>query len=202
MITICSSYGLDPRYRDKDYQAAVDADVLQQLRNWATGNADDVLKPTGKNMRNLNPIILSPSVLELGWWGYLIDGAPSKFPSINTRSERLESKTSALGRRAIVPASYWREMQKPSRDWYHLTLPEDELIGIAALVQPGHSADGQLYTCYSMVMQEASPHIAGVHDRMPLILPAGSPRNGSPARRLRASSSRLHVPLRSLSRKR
>lgn len=170
---MCASYGLDPRYDDKDYQAVIDAAILDGLRSWAEGNAGEMLLPTGIRMRNLNPILTSLDSLDLAWWGYLVGGATARFPSINTRSEKLAASRGALPARAIVPASYWREMQKPSRVWHHLALPGDELLGMAAVVRPGVTADGAAFTCYSLVMQPAAEHIADVHDRMPLLIPAG-----------------------------
>ncbi len=170
---MCASYGLDPRYDDKAYAAFADAQLLEQLRTWTQGNAGDVVQPTGRLKKNLNPIIRSSTSLELAWWGYLVDGRPSRFPSINTRSERLEARRGPLPARAIVPASHWREMQKPSKQWFDLILPGEELIGMAAVLQPGIAEDGTAYTCYSLVMQAAAPQIAHVHDRMPVLISPG-----------------------------
>ena len=44
---------------------------------------------------------------------------------------------------------------------------------MAAVLQRGIAEDGTEYTCYSLVMQEAAPQIAHVHDRMPVLLPPG-----------------------------
>lgn len=170
---MCASYGLDPRYSDEELQAFADAELLANLRAWAEGNSGEVVKPTGKHLRNLNPIILSPSSLELAWWGYLVNGQPASFASINTRSEKLATRDGKLPARAIVPASHWREMQKPQRLWHHLALPDDELLTLAAVTRPGRTADGAEFTCYSLVMQPAADQIADVHDRMPLLIPAG-----------------------------
>lgn len=172
LARMCASYGLS-RFDDKAYAAFADEQLLEQLRAWAEGNAGAVVQPTGRLKRNLNPIIRSESTFELAWWGYLVDGRPSKFPSINTRSERLEGRRGPLPDRAIVPASYWREMQKPSKQWYELALPGEELIGMAAVLQPGLAEDGTEYTCYSLVMQEPTPQIAHVHNRMPMLVPPG-----------------------------
>ncbi|WP_292832039.1 SOS response-associated peptidase family protein [Microbacterium sp.] len=111
--------------------------------------------------------------LELAWWGYLVNGAPASFASINTRSERLAHTTGTLPGRAIVPVSYWREMAKPSRVWYRFTAPENRLLGLAAVTRPGRAADGTVYTCYSIVMQPASDHLEHIHDRMPLLINPG-----------------------------
>lgn len=170
---MCASYGLDPRYSDKEWQAVVDHRILDELRTWAVENHSETIKPTGIRLRNLNPIIRDiAGQLDLAWWGYLVDGKVAPFPSINSRSERLARGRGPLPQRAIVPASYWREMQKPSRAWHHLALPDAELLGLAALVRPGRTDDGTDFVCYSLVMQPAARHIEDVHDRMPLLIPS------------------------------
>lgn len=171
---MCASYGLDPRYSDKEWQAAADAAVLDELRTWAERNHSETIKPTGIRARNLNPIIRDlAGPLDLAWWGYLVDGKVAPFPSINSRSERLSRGRGPLPERAIVPASYWREMQKPQQLWHHLALPDDELLGLAAVIRPGRTADGAEFVCYSLVMQPAAAHIEDVHDRMPVLVPPG-----------------------------
>lgn len=168
---MCASYGLDPRFTDAEYRGAVDAAVLDGLQAWAAGNDGELLRPTGKNLRNLNPIITAPATLEQAWWGYLVGGAPASFASINTRSERLSRGT--LPARAIVPVTYWREMAKPSRIWQRFHAPDHALLGLAAVTRPGRAADGTEYTCYSIVMQPAARHLEHVHDRMPLLISPG-----------------------------
>jgi len=172
---MCASYDLDPRFGDyKDFARANDREMMQNLRSWAETNAGETLRPTGKNLRNLNPIIRQttdgPSI-EAAWWGYLVGGQPSKFPSINTRSERLQQKPGAMEGRAIVPATSWLEMQKPSRDWYRFSLGGRELFGMAAVTQRGFPAGGDEVTCYSIVMHPARDDLAELHDRMPLLIP-------------------------------
>lgn len=173
---MCASYGLDPRFEDGEFGDALDAELLLTLQTWAEGNANKTLRPTGKNLRNLNPIFVSRGgapVLELAWWGYLIDGEPAKFPSINTRSERLQQRPAALSGRAIVPATRWFEMQKPSRTWYGFQEESNTLLGLAAVTQRGRTSGGESFTCYSLVMKPAVGAVSAVHDRMPLIVPAG-----------------------------
>jgi len=172
-LTECASYGLDPRVHSFDYQAAVDHAVIDALRAWSAENDGKTLLPTGIRARNLNPIFTSQSEMTLGWWGYIVDGATARFPSINTKSERLATGKGAIGSRAIVPASYWREFQKPNKALHHLALPDGDLLGFAAVTRCGRTMDGQEFTCYSLVMQPAADQIAGIHDRMPLLVPAG-----------------------------
>lgn len=172
---MCASYGLDPRFTDAELLAAEDAAILEGLRAWAEENAGETLRPTGKNLKNLNPVIVQADaepVLETAWWGFLINGEASKFPSINTRSERLQDRPGGLRDRAIVPATSWFEMQKPSRVWHQFSLGAGSLFGMAAVTQRGRSADGEWYTCYSIVMRPAPAHLKGIHDRIPLLVPA------------------------------
>jgi len=170
---MCASYGLDPRFEDDDFVGVLDAELLKSLRSWAEGNENQTLRPTGRNLRNLNPVVVSRDdtpALELGWWGYLVDGEPAKFPSINTRSERLQQRPAALSGRAIVPVTRWFEMQKPSRTWYSFGAGDGELLALAAVTQRGRTRDGESFTCYSIIMRPATEQLAEIHDRMPLLI--------------------------------
>lgn len=185
---MCASYGLDPRLSDPDGLFAGDAELLATLREWAVANEGQTLVPTGKHRRNLNPVLRAEGDerrLDLAWWGYLVDGEPAKFASINTRAERLASGRGLLPSRAIVPATSWREMAKPSRVWQRFArggsavgdsaaggsaAGDPALLGLAAVTRPGRTADGQEFVCFSIVMQPAAPHLAAVHERMPLLI--------------------------------
>ncbi|MBT2483171.1 MULTISPECIES: SOS response-associated peptidase family protein [unclassified Microbacterium] len=172
---MCASYGLDPRFTDAELLAEADDAVLEGLRSWAERNAGETLRPTGKNLRNLNPLVVQPEeapILEPAWWGFLVNGEPAKFPSINTRSERLQDRPGGAKSRAIVPATSWYEMQKPSRQWHEFRVDDGALFGMAAVTQRGRTSDGAWFTCYSVVMRPAPAHLAELHDRMPLLIPA------------------------------
>ena len=172
---MCASYGLDPRFTDAELLTAADEAVLDGLRAWADENAGETVRPTGKNLRNLNPIVVQPDaapILEPAWWGFLVGGEPSKFPSINTRSERLQDRPGGLKTRALVPATSWYEMKKPERVWHEFLVDDGALFGMAAVTQRGRTADGSWFTCYSIVMRPAPDGLADIHDRMPLLIPA------------------------------
>lgn len=172
---MCASYGLDPRFTDTELLEAADEAVLEGLRAWALENAGETVRPTGRNLRNLNPIVVQPDAaptVETGWWGFLVGGEPSKFPSINTRSERLQDRPGGLKGRALVPATSWFEMKKPERTWNEFLIGDGTLFGMAAVTQRGRTADGEWYTCYSIVMRPAPSHLISLHDRMPLLIPA------------------------------
>lgn len=176
---MCASYGLDPRFTDAELLAEADADVLDGLRQWAQQNAGETLRPTGKNLRNLNPVVVDAdgeTTLEPAWWGFLVNGEPAKFPSINTRSERLQERPGSLKSRALVPATGWYEMKKPERVWHEFGIGDGTLFGMAAVTQRGRTADGEWFTCYSIVMRPAPAHLADVHDRMPVLIPTAFAR--------------------------
>ena len=173
---MCASYGLDPRFKDTQQILGGDQELVEQLRAWADANAGETMLPTGKNLRNLNPIVQERDgrlVMQLGWWGYLIGGEPAKFPSINTRSERILERGEAVPARAIVPATTWFDMQKPSRQWFQFEREHLDLLAMAALVRPGRTPDGASFTCYSLVMRPSTDALAPIHDRAPLLIPGG-----------------------------
>lgn len=171
---MCASYGLDSHFTDPDLFSAADAETLAELRAWAAANEGETLRPTGINARNLNPLLVpkgtDASRITPAWWGFLVDGKPAKFPSINTRVERLIDRPAQASRRAIVPATNWFEQQKPSKVWHRYDLGADRLFGIGAVAQLGRTSDGTDYICYSIVMRDANPETTEIHDRMPLLI--------------------------------
>ncbi|WP_193596661.1 SOS response-associated peptidase family protein [Microbacterium sp. YJN-G] len=187
---MCASYGLDPRFTEAELLAEADEAVLEGLRSWAETNAGETLRPTGRNLRNLNPLVTAadgPPELLQAWWGFLIDGQPARFPSINTRSERLQDRPGGLRTRAIVPTTGWFEMQKPERVWHRFGLGSGVLFGMAAVTQRGRTPDGEWTTCYSIVMRPAPEHLAHLHDRVPVLVPptfAADWLTGEPSREL------------------
>ncbi len=166
---MCASYGLDPRIGDyASFAAAHDTAAMQSLLAWAEANEGAVIRPTGRIARNLNPVIRGAN-FERAWWGFLANGEPVKFPSINTRVESLLDKPGKANKRVLVPASYWFEHEKPSKTRYAFTLPGRELFGIAAIAQTARLDEGTI-TTYSIVTQPAAAHITDIHDRMPLVI--------------------------------
>lgn len=168
---MCASYGLQiPASAAADLFQLNEQTGLGDLSRWLEENAGETVRPTGRIRRNLNPIVTDRGA-ELAWWGYLVGGAPSKFPSINTRSERLLEKPAGAKRRVLVPASEWFEYMptetKKKQLWSFTT---GGVFAIAGVAQNGF-LEGVEYTCYSLVMQPARPDLEYIHDRMPLLLP-------------------------------
>lgn len=177
---MCASYGLQiTADQFFDHFPFDRGPAPHDVARWLTEHSDETVKPTGRIEKRLNPIVtadadgLRPG---LGWWGYLVGGMPAKWPSINTRIERvIESPSSANGR-ALVPATEWFEFEKPSRQRWSFHLPpagdqQRPLLAIAALTRPGRPTEGEPVTCYSLLMQPARADLAGIHDRMPLLVP-------------------------------
>lgn len=134
--------------------------------------SSSTIRPSGINLRNLNPIIRRTEqgiVTERGWWGYLAKGEPVKWPSLNTRSERLQERPGDANKRVLVPATGWFEKQKPSLDWYQFNAGRPFVM--AGIMQRGTPRGGTEVTCYSLVMRDAVPELEYIHDRMPLVLP-------------------------------
>lgn len=171
---MCASYGLDPRFSDKNDILAGEQAMIEALRQWAQENENETLRPTGRLKRNLNPILTwsrGERTRESGWWGHLVNGEPAKYASINTRSERLRDARGGVPSRAIVPATRWFELQKPQKVWHEFA--SGALFAMAAVTRPGRTSDGAEHTCYSIVMQDSPEHLLGVHSRSPLLIPAG-----------------------------
>ena len=110
----------------------------------SAARSGETLLPTGKNLRNLSPIIRDDTgqrAVVPAWWGYLVDGAPAKFALINTRAERLWDSKRGLPARAMVPATAWYEMKKPKRTWHQFAALPGQLFAMAAVTRPGRTAD-------------------------------------------------------------
>ncbi|PKB25945.1 putative SOS response-associated peptidase YedK [Novosphingobium kunmingense] len=110
-------------------------------------------------------------------WGFPLvlkgrRGQPLKpKPVTNARDDKLATafwRDSFARRRCLVPVSQWAEPRGPTgrmtRSWY--ALPDREVIAVAGLWR--HTPEWG--DCYTLVMADASPWMADVHDRMPVIL--------------------------------
>lgn len=174
---MCASYGLEIPAPDlHDAFAVMDergsvAAVEDWLATWGT----EPVKPTGTRARNLNPIVRERlrdgerrRSIELGWWKLWIGGAPARFPAINARVEGILESGAWRGpfekRRVLVPATSYFEKG------HRFTLDEG-LFAFAGLSNVTKDAAGEWVISYAIITEPAAPHIAEIHDRMPLILP-------------------------------
>ena len=187
---MCASYGLQVEAADIHYGFAVIDDKVQTaaLAGWLEEFRDEPVKPTGVHRRNLNPIVrerVSASQdgegehlrsVDLAWWKLWVRGEPAKFPAINARVEGLVGSGAWSGplksRRGLVPATEYYEKG------HRFALPDEPkgLFAFAGLWNVNTALDPetgeeQWMVSYAIVTQPASPHIASIHDRMPLIVP-------------------------------
>jgi len=173
---MCASYGLQVRPEDIHYGFAVIDDKASSadLANWLEEFRDEPAKPTGVHRRNLNPIVRERTkddamlrTVDLAWWKLWVRGEPAKFPAINARVEGLVGSGAWSGplksRRGLVPATEYYE--KGHRFGFG-----GELFAFAGLWNVTKTDDDWMVS-YTIVTQPASPHIAPIHDRMPLIVP-------------------------------
>ena len=123
-------------------------------------------------------------------WGFPLamkgaKGQPLKpRPVNNARTDKLSSafwRDSFAKRRCLIPLTAWAEAEgekgTKTRTWF--SLPDEEMFAVAGIWRDSD----EWGAVYSMVMTEACIHVAGVHDRMPVILsPATQPAwtDGSP----------------------
>jgi len=115
------------------------------------------------------PVIDASQSATFMLWGFpsLMHG---KQPHINARSETAGEKRtfneSMRSRRCLVPASgfyEWKTMSNKQKEKYEITLPDRASMYMAGI----YSDDGR----FAILTRAASPSVAGIHDRMPVILP-------------------------------
>lgn len=176
---MCASYGLGGGLPGTDMAYGLDPlderDSQVLLRDWMAEQGGQA-KITGKNARNLNPVIRGDTgarTLELGWWSIWLDGSgPVKFNSFNARDDKLtRSWRGPFQQRALLPAEWYIEGKKR---W---SLPDGQLFAIAAITSTViDDVTGEPQLSYSMVTRsgvgEASSVVSQRGDsRMPLVLP-------------------------------
>ncbi|MBN9606221.1 MAG: SOS response-associated peptidase family protein [Actinomycetales bacterium] len=185
---MCASYGLQvlPDDLRDAFDTLDEKESTAALTEWMATFSADPVKPTGAKMRNLNPIVREREregerrrTLDLAWWKLWVGGKPAEFPAINARVEKLLGGAwggPARSRRALVPVTEYFEKGHAFR------LPEGDPAvsgphGLAALagiwnVNRTTDPDGteRWMVSYAIVTRPAHAHVAGIHDRMPLIV--------------------------------
>lgn len=137
---------------------------------------------------NINPggnvlAIRHDSEAVLLHWGFIPFWAKEKklnYAMINARFETLAEKPSFRDafkkRHAIIPATGFYEWQKHSngsKQPYLFSLPDNELFGFAGLWEHWEK-EGEVIESCTIITTEANSRIAGIHNRMPVIL---NPKN-------------------------
>lgn len=126
------------------------------------------------------PIVLQhhdKRLLRLAEWGFTPDWDPQK-SLINARSEEAAQKTSFkeafAQRRCLVPAVCYYEWQKTAdgKQPYVIRPRDQQHFGFAGLWQT-IERDGRRHGQFTILTVAASPSIAAIHERMPVILAGG-----------------------------
>ncbi|WP_309710868.1 SOS response-associated peptidase family protein [Pseudolysinimonas sp.] len=182
---MCASYGLQVEAADIHYGFSVIDELVATtaLSGWLEEFRAEPAKPTGVHRRNLNPIVRERAKdgerlrsVDLAWWKLWVRGEPAKFPAINARIEGLVGSGAWSGpltsRRGLVPATEYYEKG------HRFALPDEPkgLFAFAGLWNVNKAPDPETgedrwMVSYTIVTQPAAPHVALIHDRMPLILP-------------------------------
>ena len=117
--------------------------------------------------------------LDLARWGFPAQVGtepPAESPPalmINARSETAASKPSFreafARRRCLVPADGFYEWRRGRREAFHFRLRDRPLFAFAGLWEPG-APEWTTDACL-LLTTDANRLVAGIHDRMPVILP-------------------------------
>lgn len=147
-----------------------DRPIAAEISHWWE-ERDGVMKITGRNARNLNPIIRAGDggrELEFAWWWiWPTSAGPAKYSAFNARDDNLTGRawSRPFQQRALVPATWYVEK---GVDFMH---PSEQTFGIAAITTTVEDPSGGQLTTYALVTRAAVGEAKSVHDRMPLILP-------------------------------
>jgi len=150
--------------RDLSTAGAADADPVWQRRTDGSEPGSVEVFPG-----TYAPVIDANNNAHFMLWGFpsLMHG---KQPHINARSETAAVKKtfgeSMHSRRCLVPASgfyEWKTVGKKQKEKYEITLPDRVSMYMAGI----YSEDGR----FAVLTRDASPSVAQIHDRMPVILP-------------------------------
>jgi putative SOS response-associated peptidase YedK len=149
--------------------------ALEPRFNVAPGQANPVITADGER------------TLALMQWGLVPGWAKepkSDYSTINARVETVAEKptyrTPLRRQRCLVPATGYYEWQaqaqpggRGAKQPYFLQLIDGdaELFAFAGLYDVWRGADGQELYSYAILTTEATPQLAAVHARMPIILP-------------------------------
>jgi len=102
-------------------------------------------------------------------------------PLINARAETALDKPAFRGavryRRCLIPAQgffEWQQGPGGARTRYFLSLPEAPVMALAGLYERAVTADGEVRDTAAILTREASPQMAAIHGRMPLLVPPGA----------------------------
>lgn len=168
---MCGRYTV---YTDADF-AEMD-NIVRDVERKITGPQQ--LKTGEIFPTNLAPVITPDGAVPMAWGFPRWDG---KGVVINARSETAGEKAmfrqALMSRRLVVPSTgffEWRHTEgKKQKDKYWIRLPEAPLLYMAGLYTLFKQPDGSEEPRFVILTTDANESMAGIHDRMPVILGAG-----------------------------
>jgi putative SOS response-associated peptidase YedK len=188
---MCGRYALQTDPKVLVAQLSLDQVALEDGRvGTLNGELADGASVSPEALRasyNVAPTQLVPAVIDMDAqrtlalfsWG-LVPGW-AKDPAvgtrmINARVETIEEKPSyrsaVAKRRCLVPADGWYEWQKAgaAKVPHYLTTADSSLLTFAGIYEKWTAPDGYVLWSVSVITTAAQEHIAGIHDRMPLLV--------------------------------
>jgi len=151
------------------FRVGVIADHIQLGYNLAPSQQLPVIAENKDGQRELR---LMEWGLKKPWWK---PGGKYKAP-INARAETVTEtntwKDSIRKRRCIVPASGYYEWQgdKGKKQPYYIHLKDEDVFAFAGLWEEFRNEADQWVITYAIITTTPAEAIAGIHDRMPVIL--------------------------------
>lgn len=148
-----------------------------EVARWFDGTLGSVGNAASEVYPGYPGLVFAGGELRSMVWGFPLvlkgkNGQPLKpRPVNNTRADKLDSflwRYSFQERRCLVPVTEFAEAEgekgAKTRTWF--ALPDQPVFAVAGIWRD----TPEWGPAYSMVMTEACLHVAGVHDRMPVIL--------------------------------
>ena len=168
---MCSRYFLDADGNIIAYTFAVPVhDRIRKRFNIAPTQEAPVVRADAQGRREM-------AVLRWGLVPFWAKDVKVGTSMINARCEGVEAKPAfreALQRRrCVVPASGFFEWKTVAgrKQPFAITLPGEPVFAFAGLWERWKPASGEPVETFTVVTTEANAAIAGIHDRMPVIVP-------------------------------
>jgi putative SOS response-associated peptidase YedK len=123
-----------------------------------------------------------PRILNRFKWGLIPPWAKEPgigYKMINARAEtiaeKVSFKTPLKSRRCLIPADgfyEWKQGPGKEKTPYRITLKDSSLFAMAGLWENWKDAEGKSVHTFTIITTAANELMQGLHERMPVILPA------------------------------
>lgn len=168
---MCGQYRLIATKQALYERYHVDVGVELELAN----DEHDVMFPSG-----VHPVLLPNMEFHLVKWG--LKPSFAKRPLINARVETVLKKPTFREpfrrKRCIIPATHFYEWQQnehsSDKTKWIISVKNMSIFSMAGVCERYSDGEGGSYLTYAILTCEANEQMAGVHDRMPVILEPSS----------------------------